>query len=237
MRQYQITSLLLAIDSRKGTLEENRIRAFPVMLGFLNLLFCGYMDHYLRNDIDGYYLALLLFLESSMIVLITIGKFTKSDAEIIAKTSVFPTTPFSRLLFVVFSFARNRAMAVLWLTTNLFFVVFYFRSPVVLSVAVVLFSILTANLLLMTAVVSLKLTKSSQPMASFALISVFAIIIVLVGSIVFRLTAFLASLPILSWAVTGILAAQRQEVGTVLLRCCYMILTFIVLLFIGKRVA
>src|SRR5262245_27770364 len=79
--QY-IVSNLLALDQRKGTPDEKRVRAFPVILGLLNLFFCSYMDHYLQQDVDGHYLALLLFLESSLMTMIAVGAFLKSGSEV-----------------------------------------------------------------------------------------------------------------------------------------------------------
>jgi hypothetical protein len=233
----QIVSALLAVDRKKGSEEEGRIRAFPVIIALLNLLFCGYMDHFLRQDVDGHYLATLFFIECAMMVLIAIGTFGMSSAEILAKSSIFPTTQLSRLAFVLISFLRKPAIAALWLTTSIFMIVFFYRSPVVASFALALFIILAMDVLLLTATVGIKLTGSSHPIAGFAIFSVFIIVTVLVSAIVFRFTFLVDSFPVLSWAVRGIRAANRSATGIALLNGGYMAMTFVALLFIGRRVA
>src|SRR5258707_8598374 len=178
MQSLQMSNRLLAIEQRKGTSGEGRIRTFPAVLALLNLFFCAYTDEYLRGDVTGQYLSLFLIVESGMLVLIAIGTFMRSSLEILLKTSVFPITPWGILLFVLLSFVRKPASVALWLTTLLFLVVLYFRSILVTSAAITLYGLLVLNVLLLTTVVCVKLARSSQPVAGIAVLSIFAIVVI-----------------------------------------------------------
>src|ERR1043166_3817067 len=125
MQSLQISSRLLAVEQRKGTVDEGRIRTFPAALALFNLTLCAYMDQFLRADSNGHYLALFLFLECSMLVLMAIGTFMRNDLEILVKTSVFPMTSMGVLLFVLFTFLRKPPAVSLWLTSTLFLIVMY----------------------------------------------------------------------------------------------------------------
>jgi hypothetical protein len=237
LRTREILSTLLAVDARKGSEEYKRVRTFPVLLGVINLLFCSYMDHFLKQDVGGHYLSLLLFVECSMFVLITVGSFSKSGIEILSKSSVFPTSPWSRLLFVLLSFLRKPAILMLLLTTIIFFVVLFFSSFVVASLALLLYVLLILNVLVLTAVACVKISASAQPIVSIAVVGVFVIIVVLINSIVFHFTVLLGSLPVLSWAVKGIVAVRNLHVVQALFYCSYLTVSFVALLFVGKKLA
>jgi len=172
-----------------------------------------------------------------MLVLIAIGAFMRSGIEILSKTSIFPTTSWSRLLFVLIEFLRKPASIALWLTTILFFIVVFYHSFGVVSMAVVLYALLVLSVLCFTAVVCLKLARSSQPLAGFAIVCVFVTIVILASSMIFHVRTLVASLPLLSWTAGGIIAAQRLQFGTALLDACSMLGLFLLLLFIGKRFA
>ena len=232
-----IVSTLLAVDTRKGSEEYKRVRAFPVLLGFLNLLFCSYMEHFLRQDTGGHYLSLLLFIECSAFVLIAVGSFSRSGAEILLKTSVFPASRWSRLLFVLSSFLRKPAIIALVLTTSIFLVVFLYASFVAVGLTLLLYILLMLNVLAMTTVACVKISTSAHPVVSIAVVGLFIIVVVLINSIVFHFTALLGSLPVLSWAVKGSLAVRHLQAAKGLLSCGYLLASFAALLLIGRKIA
>ena len=233
----RIASHLLAVDSRQGSADQGKIRTHPVLFAFLNLLFCGYMDHFLQGDIYGHYLALFLFIQCSMLTLIAVGTFIRGHDEILFKTKVFPTTQLSRLLFVLRGFLQKPASIALWLTTMLFVIVFYYRTPVVMGLSIVAVAMMVVNLELMIAVVCLRLHRSSRSVAGVAVISVLTMFGVLVATIVFQFHSLLAAAPLISWTVDIILAAQQSHVNIIAAYGLLMVVALAVLIWIGKRLA
>src|SRR5437870_1134823 len=100
MEYWPAAKKLLAVEQRKGSPEAGRIRAIPPLFGLLNLIFCGSMDHFIQADMTDHYLLLFLFAETSLIALTAIASFIRTGSGIIRKSTIFPTNPLSRIIFV-----------------------------------------------------------------------------------------------------------------------------------------
>ncbi|HTK81216.1 MAG TPA: hypothetical protein VL633_02910 [Bacteroidota bacterium] len=228
---------LLALDNRKGTSDEKRIRLFAGFLGLVNLIFCSYMDHLLRRENDGRMLGMLLFVELAAIAILTIGAFNKSGPEILWKSSLYPVSSFTRLSFVIISSMRRPSCRALWLTTAIFFLVYYHTVPVVAVMSVILYSLAVVTIIILVSALCAMFAKRSQPVLGLTAISAVVIIGVLFASFVLRAHLVISSMPLVAWTANGILDAQRGQWGAALLHTLCTLATAGVILFFGKRFA
>ena len=228
---------LLALDNRKGTADEKRVRIFAGFLGLANLIFCSYMDHLLRQEGDGRLLGLLLFTEVSAIAIFAIGAFNQSGPEILRKSSLFPLAAFDRLSFVIIASLRRPACKALWLTTIIFFIVYYHNQPFVAMPSVLLTSLAVVTAIILLSALCAMFVKSSQPILGLVAMCAVLIIGALFASLVLRTHVVAGWMPVIAWAVSGILDAQRGEWSAVLVRTIYMFGTAGVILAFGRRIA
>lgn len=236
-KSCNIASVLLAVDSKKGTDEEGRIKAHPVILGILNLFFCGYVDQFLQHDVDGHYLSLFFFVEAALLILVAITAFVRSGSEIIHKSTVFPSTSTSRLLFVFWGNLRRSASIALWLTTGIFVVVFYSATWLIAIGALMVFVLMVLAIEMLTAGLCLWLTKSSHPIMGFAVVSMLVVFGMMISSVIFRQNTLLSSMPILSFAVDAIVAMQRVAIRNYVINAVLLAASFSVIFIVGvKRV-
>jgi hypothetical protein len=208
---WLIARRLLGLEARKESGGGGRIRTFPALLGLTNLLLCGFLDRYLRTDVDGSYLSLFFFAQASLLVLLSVGSFMRSGGEIIEKTAIFPMTPLSRWLFVFSANLRRPASAALWLTSSLFLVVFYFpRWPLAL-VAVALFILMVVNVEMLIALLTLWLKRTAKPVQGLVVVSVLVAILLPLGSLILHEHALLRSIPLVSTVAGGIAAMNAGQ--------------------------
>lgn len=234
---WQMASTLLSVEQRRASLESTGSQLYPAFAGVANLFFCAYMDRYLRNDPHGHYLSLFLFVEFSAIALISVATFIRSMSEVVQKSSVFPATPWSYLFFVMRGFIRRPLILSLVLSMQLFLLIPLFSKTA--SALLCLFVVAAAffNIEMIVAVLCLKLTRSGQPVAGFAMLTVYGTAGMLFAAIVFHMDTLLDATPIISWTTSGILAAQRGIFSSAAVPLLALVLTFILITFLGKKLA
>lgn len=235
-RSWETTSCLLAVDDRKGLGETKQIKATPFVLAFLNLLFCGYYDQFLRGDADGHYLQLLFFINASFFTAIVVGFFIQSNMEILVKTSIFPTSAWNRLLFTVLSTVRRPFLLSLWSTTGLFLLVFYHKNMLLMVSSLIIFTLMLFDLLMIASVLFLIGVRSSRSLAAGAPMFVLGAVGILVGSVMFQIKSILTAIPILSWAADAILAVQRSDMNSLILNVTLLFVVSIASTLVGRRV-
>ena len=234
-RTIDIAHRLLAVDAQKHSANESRVRMLPAVLAIFNLLFCAYAERFLHDDPDGRSLSLFLFLECSLLVIVAVGSFSRHSHEILMKSAVFPTTAWSRFLFVVWSAMRRPASAALWSTTTVFFLVWYRQSVLMIAAGVTFFIFSIINLELLIAILCLRSFRASQPLAGIAVFGFFGILAILISSLVFRFDILLSATPIVSWAASGMVAAGKANYPLMLRSLLLMMLTTILLLAAGRK--
>ena len=230
-----IASRLLALDRKEGTTAGAKFHLYPIFAALLNLIFCGYMDQFLQSDPDGYYLSLFLFIQSSFLVFISTGNFIRGGQEILMKTTIFPTTPLSRMLFVLSSNVKHPLSFVL-LATNVLFMIVVYHSSAGVIIGVVSFFLLTVLAVeIVVSAASLVLAKRSRPMIGVIMGGVGLLGIVLVFSVVFQATTLLTSMPVIAWATGGIIALQSGDSVMVWRDIGYLCVTCAVIFLAGRR--
>ncbi len=144
------------------TLQERRGAGDPKfvapVLALLNLFFLAYFERYLAGERSAETLALLLFLELNLFVVIALTRFLGGTGQTLRRSAVFPTTSWERFLFSGISNLR-RPVVGLWLgSVILAFVVLGHSTwveallpPILFSVLVICVQAVLSLLLLATA--------------------------------------------------------------------------------------
>jgi len=230
-------SLLLIAERKTAPFERSKVRAHPVVFAAANLFFCGAMDHLLKEDPGGHYLSLFLFIEASICFLFSIGFHFQSLREILVKTSVFPATGWDRFLFTVVCIVRKPLTLALWLTAGLFMIVFYRRSPSAAAFGVALFSMMLLDTILLGSIMALLSIRSVEAMGALFFAIALAMIFLLVGAMVFHTGGILGALPVVSWAASGITAAEAGNGIGAASNFLYLLAMMVAGVVIGKRIA
>ncbi len=212
------------------------MRMHPPLLAVLNMIFCGYMDQYIRKDRGGSFLALFLFIEVSLVVLAELS-FLVRGGDIIRKTTIFPTTPLSRILFTVWGSIRRPASIALWSTALFFMIVLRFPSWPLSTAAVAATFLLIADAELIIGILSLWITRSSLPMTSLGVVVILGITAALILSVVFGQAALLSSVPILSFSVNAMAGAETGDLSRCFLSCGLLVATGMAAIALGRKIA
>jgi hypothetical protein len=229
------TGTLLAAEKLRSS-GYRTTRLYPAALAILNLFFCAYFERYLKNDFDGYYLSMFLFLECTLYVGVSSLSFVTTSAEILAKSRVFPLTAVERLSFVVTS--NLRRPTILALTgSSVFFVMIVYPSTFSNTLAsislMIALMVLTETLLATTL---LALARRSIPSGSaFALLG-FLFVAFLVTSLIFHVASILGGIPAIKWATMGILAGGSGNTETIFIQTGWLLLTEVVVLAVARKV-
>ena len=234
---WQIASQLLSIERKRASYDSAGIRLYPAFVGIANLFFCAYMEQYMKRDPQGHYLSLFLLIEFSAVALVSVGTFIKSMSELISKCTVFPAPPPSYFLFVIAGFVRKPVVVALLAGTILFLVVPLTSTPLLALLSAALAFVAFLDIELIVALLCLRLTRSTQPVAGVAILSFYMLIGVVLGSIIFHFNALLDAAPILSWTVNGIVAIRDGAPGSAIAPALALVLTFLAAVFLGKRLA
>ncbi len=144
------------------TLQERRGAGDPKfvapVLALLNLFFLAYFERYLAGERSAETLALLLFLEVNLFVVLALTRFLGGTELTLKRSAVFPTTAWERFLFAGISNLR-RPVVGLWLGSVVLAFVALGHStwveamfpPILFSALVVCVQALLSLLLLATA--------------------------------------------------------------------------------------
>jgi hypothetical protein len=231
----QAANLLLVEKVRSGGYRTTRL--YPAAAAVLNLAFCAYFERYLKNDATGFYLSVFLLLEATIYVVVSSTSFFTVTFEILLKSRIFPTTPTDRLVFVIASNCRRPILLSL-VGTNIFFVIILFRNTLWQAFQAGLFVVLLLMVIeiLMSAAL-LALTRRSLPLGGAVAVLSFFLLTALIGSLVFHYETLIASIPLIRWAINGILAATHADAKGVLANIAWFASTAVVTLVLGRRLS
>jgi hypothetical protein len=202
---------LVSVEKQKFITAYGKVRLFPFIFAFLNILLCAYFDQYLQNDFDGYYLHLFFFIQTIFAVLFAVGFFKQSTEEILSKTLIFPVSSWNRFQYIVMSNLRQPLSLTWSLTTSLFFIVFYNQNRLTAAAAIISFllTILAINSIMALGI--LLLNKSYRFVSTLSLIFSFLFFCALSSAVIFNFHEVLQGIPVVSWATAGIIAAQNKN--------------------------
>ena len=231
----EATRHLLQVDRERSFLMREASRLVPAVLAIANLFFSASYEHSLRNDLTGYSLSVFLFIQGIIFFAVSSGYYVSRSEEILLKTRIFPTTPWSRFVFVSLSNLRRPLNIALWGTDVFALAVLYRHSFPGLLAAPVFLTLYFAAIQGATSLVFLVFTRTGHPVSGLAAVGGLVAFGMLVGSIVFRVDSLLAVVPLVAWTAEGIRGAGNAEVGSVMTRFIYASLFLGAVVAAGRR--
>jgi hypothetical protein len=156
--------------------------------------------------------------------------------EVVLKTSIFPTTSLSRMLFTIMSTLNRSLFIAQIITTHIFLIVFYRHEIALLMYAPFIFLMMIVSIVILTTIVFLKSRGSIHRVAMVALGILFFMIGAPIGVVAFHFTSILSGVPIVSWAVAGILAMHHAQYGSVIFYASLHVVIIAGSLFIGRKI-
>jgi hypothetical protein len=202
---------LVSVEKQKFITTYGKVRLFPFIFAFLNILLCAYFDQYLQNDFDGYYLHLFFFIQTIFAVLFAVGFFKQSTEEMLSKTLIFPVSSWNRFKYIVISNLRQPLSLTWSLTTSLFFIVFYNQNRLTAATAIINFLLIILAVNSIVAFGNLLLKKSYRFVLTLSLIFSFLFFCALVSAVFFNFHEVLRGISVVSWATAGIIATQNKN--------------------------
>ena len=228
---------LLRLSGSRGSSRGNEVQAHPPIIAVINLAFCVYFEHYLRNDVEAYYLSLFIFLESCTWILLMIGYFVRSLNPILVRTAVFPVAPMSRYVFVLAAGVRRPVMVGLWLSNLLFLAVLYHRSLVLAVSALVLYSFMLLVFSAATASVLFFFVRLSRPATGVGVLVVLGFIVLIGGTYLFHASSLVGNMPVIVQTTSALAAIQQGELMRAGWNAGWLVVFFCAAMFMGKRLA
>ena len=202
----EIFSALLEAEEKKFKTSSEKAMLYAAGFGFLNLVFCGFADWYILGQFSQNSISLFLLVESSLYLLFSLGYFKGRSEEILSKTDVIDLPPGSRFLLVLRTNVRHPITRMLLATLTLFWIVLLWGSPSTLIVTLTFSFFLFLNIATLSSILFIEMSKAALPAQSIAVIVLFAVFVLLVGSIVFQFGTMLTAIPFVSWTALGIVA-------------------------------
>lgn len=225
------------LDVEKSREVRPPARFFPVALALLLLFANAYMERYLTDDPDGFYIHLFLFLHAALCAAIATEYFANVTAEILAKTAVFPVRPWTRFVFVVGSLLRQPALRTLWAVDAFSLAIIFRSTSASLIIAPAAFTVLFLCLITLASLVFLVVTRLQHRMAAVAFAGAWGAVAILLVSTLFRVPSLLQNLPLLHSIAQAIQSAGAGSAGSSILHFIPPFLVIVAAALAGRRYA
>ena len=231
---WETAWLLAGVESRQGTTEGRKLRSHHAAVTIANLFLCGYFDQLIHEDSGSHFLTLFLGLQAVFPVLFTMAYFLTSGKEVLLKTMCLPVSTSSRFLFIVASSVRRPLFVGLYLTTCFFFAVVFWHTRAVIVWAVLLYSFMLIDLVLIVAVLAVFHNRIS--FAGVGVTLLFVSFVLITSSILFHQDFLLGGFPLIQWVVRGVVAIRNGEESQAILCLDVMGGLMVLLGLIGMKV-
>ncbi len=207
------TLRLLHIDDERALTQKDTTRLVPAAIAVTNLFFSAYFEQFLRDDPSGHSLSLFLFIQGAVFLGIGAGYYLSRTEEILRKCRIFPTTPWSRFVFVAASNLRRPLCIALW-STNVFVLALLYRHSVAGLIGVPVFvTLYLLGIQAALALAFLAMTRAGYAVSGAAAVTSCVLFGILIGSVVFNVESLLSLVPLVSWTARGILATRTTEMA------------------------
>jgi hypothetical protein len=201
---------------------------YPILFFLLNLLVCAAFERELRVDTTSTTLAYFFVLEFGLYCASLLAQYQRLTYPVLEKSTVFPMSPLTTLLFCVRSDVR-RPIGIVFLITNiLLFGVAYHVSIGATLLVVVIFILLFISVETSFVLVAVSLRRSRNPEMVLLILFVFLLLITFTVAEFFGGGPVVSFLPITGWAAHGIVAARSANPGGVLLSILLLLGTALV---------
>jgi hypothetical protein len=214
---------------------------YPIFFFILNLFVCATFERQIRVDVTPTSLCYFFVLEFGIYGATLLAQYQRLTYPVLEKSTAFPVSPLTTLLFCVWSDLR-RPIAIVFLITNiLLLVVAYHVSLRATLLAVIIFILLSISVETGFVVLALFLRGSRNPETILLVSFVGVLLLTFVVAGFFGGGPVVSFLPLMSWAARGIVAARSSEPGGVLLSIVLLVGTVsicvLAAIFLRKRVS
>jgi hypothetical protein len=148
---------LISVERLREQRSADEPKLVAPMLGLLNLFFLAYFERYLTGERSAETLALLIFLEITLFVILAVTRYLSVTGETLRRAALFPTTAWDRFIFSGISNLRRPVSLLWWGSVVLAFLILAHGSWAEVFLPTLLFSLLVlcaqmvVSLLLLTA--------------------------------------------------------------------------------------
>ena len=232
---WHTTLSLLAVDRLQLKSAKTFARTAPILTGILNLFFCAYAERFLEEDTGGRFLSLFLFLEGSLFAGLVVVQYLTVTDGILRRVRVFPTSAWSRFVFMILSGVRRPVCVALWATTSFALILLYRNSVPGMIFAPLFYTFLILDVQVIGGMALMSLSRRGHPATSLAALSALLVFALLLAFLVFEFESLLTGMPFLSWAVVGTLEAERGNAAASLFDMMLLSLGILLGLEAGRR--
>jgi hypothetical protein len=190
---------------------------YPIFFFLSNLFVCAAFERQIRVDATATSLCYFFVLEFGIYGATLLAQYQRLTYPVLEKSTAFPVSPLTMLLFCVWSDLR-RPIAIVFLITNiLLLAVAYHVSLGATVLAVLIFILLSISVETGFVIVALLLRRTRNPETILVVSFVGVLVLTFVVAGFFGGGPVVSFLPVTSWAARGIVAARSSDPGGVLL--------------------
>jgi hypothetical protein len=204
---------LLAIDRRNNDQEPALQRFAPALVGILNLLVCAFLDHPIRKDSTGHYLAVFLGSECLAVAYAASALFLRTMSGEIRKTRVLPIRSREYFTAIAALLLRHPLLLAIETTTLFFLVLFAGHTVAGIALCILLTTIAFTSIVFTVALFCLLTVRSQVPLAGPLVTGGAMILGIVLTSVMTNATSLLDATPVVSWLAAAVLAIHRGELS------------------------
>jgi hypothetical protein len=195
---------------------------YPIFFFLSNLFVCAAFEHQIRVDATPTSLCYFFVLEFGIYGATLLAQYQGLTYPVLEKSTAFPISPLTTLLFCVWSDLR-RPIAIVFLITNiLLLAVAYHVSLGAMLLAAIIFILLSISVETGFVVLALLLRRSRNPETILLASFVCVLLLTFVVAGFFGGGQVVLFLPVTGWAARGIVAARGSDPGGVLLSVLFL---------------
>jgi hypothetical protein len=202
---------LIASRAQRGRL------LYPILFFVLNLLVCAAFERQLRIDTTATSLGYFFLLEFGLYGASLLAQYQRLIFPVLEKSTVFPMSSLTTLLFCVWSDVRSPITVVFLITNILLLGTVYHISLSLVLLAVVIYLLLFISVETIFVLFALVLQRNRNPETILLISFAVLLLVAFVVAEFFGGGPVVSFLPITSWAARGIVAARSADLGMVML--------------------
>jgi hypothetical protein len=190
---------------------------YPIFFFVLNLFVCAAFERQIRVDVTATSLCYFFVLEFGIYGATLLAQYQRLTYPVLEKSTVFPVSALTTLLFCVWSDLR-RPISIVFLITNILLLgVAYHISLGATLLAVIIFILLFISVETGFVVLALLVRRSRNPETVLLVSFIGVLLLTFFVAGFFGGGPVVSFLPVTSWAARGMVAARSSDPGGVLL--------------------
>ena len=207
---------------------------YPILFFILNLLVCAAFERHLRVDPTTLTLGYFFVAEFVLYCASLLAQYQRLTYQVLEKSTIFPVSSFSALVFCVSSDLRRPVSIVFLLTNALLLGIVYHSSIALFTTTVVIFILLFISIELVFVAWALLIRRNPNPELVLVLSFLALLLTTFVAAEFYGGGPIVSSLPITSWAAQGIVAARVGSTNGVLMSTLLLLGTAAISAFVAS---